>query len=71
MRDLNDPDITILELLAKNSRQSYSDIGKQVGLSGPAVSNRAQRLQESGIIQHSRSTWIAPSSGLASQYSLL
>lgn len=51
MRDLDETDITILELLAKNSRQSYSDIGEQVGLSGPAVSNRVQRLQESGIIQ--------------------
>ena len=40
MRDLDETDITILELLAKNSRQSYSDIGEQVGLSGPAVSNR-------------------------------
>lgn len=51
MRDLDETDITILELLAKNSRQSYSDIGQQVDLSGPAVSNRVQRLQESGIIQ--------------------
>lgn len=51
MRDLDETDIEILELLAKNSRQSYSDIGQQVGLSGPAVSNRVERLQASGIIQ--------------------
>ena len=51
MRDLDETDLDILERLAKNARQSYSDIGQQVGLSGPAVSNRVQRLQDSGIIQ--------------------
>lgn len=51
MRDLDETDLEILERLVKNARQSYSDIGQQVGLSGPAVSNRVQRLQESGIIQ--------------------
>lgn len=51
MRDLDETDLEILELLAKNSRQSYSEIGQHVGLSGPAVSNRVERLQASGIIQ--------------------
>lgn len=51
MRDLDETDLEILELLAKNSRQSYSEIGEQVGLSGPGVSNRVQRLQDAGIIQ--------------------
>lgn len=51
MRDLDETDLQILKLLATNARQSYSDIGQQVGLSGPAVSNRVQRLQNSGIIQ--------------------
>lgn len=51
MRDLDETDIEILELLANDSRQPYSAIGQQVGLSGPAVSSRVDRLQETGIIE--------------------
>ena len=51
MRDLDETDIEILELLANDSRRSFTAIGQQVGLSGPAVSSRVDRLQESGIIE--------------------
>lgn len=50
MRDLDETDMEILSLLAENARRPFSEIGKQVGLSGPAVSDRVNRLQETGII---------------------
>jgi len=51
MRDLDDTDRRILELLVEDGRRSYSDIGDVVGLSGPAVSERVSRLQELGVIR--------------------
>lgn len=50
MRDLDETDLEILSLLAEDARRPYSDIGEAVGLSGPAVSDRVKRLQESGVI---------------------
>lgn len=52
MRDLDETDMEILSLLAENARRPFSEIGDEVGLSGPAVSDRVGRLQESGIINH-------------------
>ena len=40
----------IIELLLKDARMSYSDIGERVGLSRTAVKNRIAALEESGII---------------------
>jgi len=51
MRQLDDTDLRILSLLADNARRAYSNIGDEVGLSGPAVSDRVQRLQETGILE--------------------
>ena len=51
MRDLDETDLRIIELLAENARRSYSEIGDDVGLSGPAVSDRVQRLQDSGVLE--------------------
>nr|WP_256401636.1 Lrp/AsnC family transcriptional regulator [Haloarchaeobius litoreus] len=42
----------ILSLLAENARRPFSVIGEEVGLSGPAVSDRVTRLQETGVINH-------------------
>jgi len=50
MRELDDTDMEILSLLAENARRPFSEIGDEVGLSGPAVSDRVQRLEESGVI---------------------
>jgi len=50
MRELDDTDMEILSLLAENARRPFSEIGAEVGLSGPAVSDRVERLQESGVI---------------------
>lgn len=52
MRDLDETDLEILSMLAENARQPFSEIAEEVGLSGPAVSDRVKRLQESGIINH-------------------
>ena len=51
MRDLDETDLEILELLLSNARRPYSDIAEVVGLSAPAVSDRVARLEEMGIIR--------------------
>jgi len=40
----------ILQELQINSRSTYSDIGKKVGLSSPAVAERIYKMEDSGII---------------------
>jgi Lrp/AsnC family leucine-responsive transcriptional regulator len=40
----------ILEALQHNARKSFAEIGRQVGLSTPAVAERVHRLEEAGII---------------------
>ncbi|MGL5642854.1 MAG: Lrp/AsnC family transcriptional regulator [Paraclostridium sp.] len=44
-------DCKIIELLQADGRISMKDLGKIVGLTSPAVSERVKRLEESGIIQ--------------------
>ncbi|MBO1436491.1 Lrp/AsnC family transcriptional regulator [Meiothermus sp. CFH 77666] len=41
----------ILELLQQNARMPFSEIGRQVGLSAPAVAERVRRMEEAGIIR--------------------
>jgi len=48
---LDDIDQSILDLLHENSRISYTDIGKQVGISRVAVQMRINTLMEQGIIE--------------------
>lgn len=50
MRALDETDMEILRLLADDGRRPYSDIATEVGLSGPAVSDRVQRLRDVGVI---------------------
>lgn len=52
MRDLDETDLEILSTLAENARRPFSAIGEEVGLSGPAVSDRVTRLQDAGVINH-------------------
>ena len=40
----------ILELLQQNARLTYAELGRKVGLSTPATSERVHRLEEAGII---------------------
>ena len=51
MRDLDETDLEILQLLLSDARRPYSDIAAVVGLSAPAVSDRVAKLQETGVIQ--------------------
>ena len=48
---LDELDQKILELLIKNARISYSDIGEKIGLSRVAVRTRVQALEQKGIIE--------------------
>jgi Lrp/AsnC family leucine-responsive transcriptional regulator len=48
--DLDALDWAILEELQENARLSYAEIGRRVGLSAPAVTERVKRLEESGVI---------------------
>ncbi len=43
-------DMKIIEALQKEARLSFSELGRQIGLSQPAVSERVKRLEESGVI---------------------
>ncbi|MBD2459575.1 Lrp/AsnC family transcriptional regulator [Oscillatoria sp. FACHB-1407] len=40
----------ILRALQENARISYSELGRQIGLSSPAIADRVRRLEEAGII---------------------
>ncbi|TAH74722.1 MAG: Lrp/AsnC family transcriptional regulator [Anaerolineaceae bacterium] len=51
LRGLDEVDRTIIDLLTKNARMSYVDIGKVVGLSRVAVKSRIDSLENKGIIE--------------------
>lgn len=46
----------ILKCLQSNSRQSNAEIGRQVGISSPAVSERIRKMEDLGIIQDYNTT---------------
>ena len=50
MRELDETDMEILQMLLANARRPYSEIAEAVGLSAPAVSDRVARLEEAGVI---------------------
>ena len=49
----------ILKCLQTNARQSNAEIGRQVGISSPAVSERIKKMEDAGIIQ-SYNTLVSP-----------
>ena len=51
LNGLDEKDNLIVNLLLKNARMSYSDIGTEVGLSRVAVKNRITALEEKGVIK--------------------
>jgi Lrp/AsnC family transcriptional regulator, regulator for asnA, asnC and gidA len=51
---LDTTDRKILSLLMKDARISYLEIGRECGISGPAVHQRMSRLKESEIISGSQ-----------------
>ena len=48
--DLDDRDFAILELLQADGRLAISELGRRIGLSQPATSERVKRLEERGVI---------------------
>ncbi len=48
--DLEEKDRKILQLLARDGRMSYTDLGKATGLSTSAVHQRVKRLEQRGLI---------------------
>ena len=48
---LDELDQKIIQLLVKNARMSYSDIGEKIGISRVAVKARIQALENKGIIE--------------------
>jgi Lrp/AsnC family leucine-responsive transcriptional regulator len=47
---LDDVGWRILHLLQENARLSYTELGREVGLTSRAVAERVRRLEETGII---------------------
>lgn len=48
--DVDDLDWQLLELLQENGRMSFSELGRRVSLSAPAVTERVRKLEERGVI---------------------
>ncbi len=48
---LDELDQKIVDLLIRNARMSYSEIGQQIGISRVAVKMRIQALEQKGIIE--------------------
>jgi len=47
---MDDIDRALISALQDDARSSYADLGRRIGLSPPAVSERMRRLEASGII---------------------
>src|SRR5215813_2972784 len=48
--DLDGKDLDIIEALQRDGRMPLSELGRKVGLSQPAMSERVKRLEERGVI---------------------
>lgn len=48
---LDRADCAILRILQENARESFAEIGKQVGLSATSVAERIRRLETAGAIE--------------------
>ena len=51
VHEMDATDVEILKLLQDNARLTFSEIGRRVHLSQPAVAERVRMLEESGTIQ--------------------
>ena len=51
MRDLDETDLDILQLLMRDARKPWAEIAEAVDLSPPAVADRVERLQEMGVVR--------------------
>ncbi len=59
-------DRQLIQALRENGRASYAELGRLVGLSGPSVTDRINRLEAAGVITGYRATVDAPRSASAS-----
>ncbi len=50
LHQLDDIDVSLLDILQKNGRTRRNDLAQVVGLSIPSVSERLRKLEESGVI---------------------
>jgi Lrp/AsnC family leucine-responsive transcriptional regulator len=48
---LDAKDWQLLELLQKDARTGYAELGRQVGMSPPAAAERVKRLEDAGVIR--------------------
>lgn len=44
-------DLKILQLLQRNSRMQWKEVGKEVHMTGQAVGNRIKKMEDYGVIQ--------------------
>ena len=56
-------DRKILGALTEDATRSYADLGREVGLSAPAVHERVKRLRATGVIKRTRADLHGPSLG--------
>ena len=47
---VDDLNLKILKCLQENARQSNAEIGRQVGITSPAVSERIKKMEDMGVI---------------------
>jgi DNA-binding Lrp family transcriptional regulator len=52
VKNMDDVDKTIIEILKHDGRATYSNIGKRIGLSEGAVRKRIKALVDAGAIRH-------------------
>lgn len=57
-------DRQLIQALRENGRASYAELGRLVGLSGPSVTDRINRLETAGVITGYRATVDAAALGL-------
>ena len=50
-RLLDETNRQLLDALQRDARTPFSELGRAVGLSAPAVAERVRRLEEAGVIR--------------------
>ena len=48
---MDETDARILELLQRDGRESYAEVGQAVGMSGPSAHERVKKLEARGVIR--------------------
>ena len=61
---LDETSWAILQALQENARISYSELGKRVGLTAPAVAERVRKMEDAGIISGYHAAINLPALGL-------